>query len=264
MYGLLRRLETIQRDCLDGANLKAADPADQGLDEFTRLKKKIATDIRQIRVLIKDRDEMEKDAPGTVATVELSHNIRAKLKDLRADATALDKLQKDEVTGHKKKNKEDPQHEELMTKREEVVGLVFQHLEEVNQLDKRRGSGSAFAATTSSQSATVTELPDVDDPQFQVLIRNDKIIDGQLDEISTHVTDLKAVALTMGDVATSHGRMLESLEVKVDKANDELDNINTRLRKTLEQVRKGDRFIIDLILLIILLGLGGFIYSLAK
>jgi len=105
MYGLLKRLDKIQRDCADGKDAHAEE-VDPNLDEFGRLKKKIATDMRQIRILIKERDEMEKVAPGTVGTVELSHNIRAKLKDIRSDALGLEKLQKDEKTTHLQKKQD--------------------------------------------------------------------------------------------------------------------------------------------------------------
>jgi hypothetical protein len=60
---------------------------------------------------------MEKTAPGTVATVELSHQIRSALKEVRQDAVQLDKLQKEEKTQYTKKNKEDKAKEEVIERR---------------------------------------------------------------------------------------------------------------------------------------------------
>lgn len=73
--------------------------------------------LQGLRELIKNRDQMEKESPGSVATVELSHEIRTKLKTARADAASLDQLQKDEKEKYIKKNKEIPDQEELIERR---------------------------------------------------------------------------------------------------------------------------------------------------
>lgn len=72
---------------------------------------------KDIRQLIHDRDDMEKTAPGTVATVELSHSIRQALRNVRTDAAQLDKLQKDEKAHYIKKNKQDEEREQQIEHR---------------------------------------------------------------------------------------------------------------------------------------------------
>jgi len=176
----------------------------------------------------------------------------------------LQKLQADEKNNYTKNNKTVAEKEELLDRREAIVELVFEHIEEVRQLDQRRGSSSAFASSNAHKDPVVSELPDIDDERFQVLRQNDKIMDGQLDDISAGVSTLKEIAQQMGSTANSQAVMLEDLDVKVDKVNIELENINVRLKKNLEQVRKADRFIVDIILLCVLLGLGGYIYSIAS
>lgn len=240
------------------------DVPEQDLDEFSRLKRKLATQTRNIRQLIKDRDELEKTAPGTVATVEISHQIRSALKEVRNDAAAMSKLQKEEKDSYVKKNKTVPEKEEQIEKREEIVNLVFDHIEEIKGLDQKRHSeGSAFSQKKGAD-PLITELPDIDDAGFQMMRKNDQVIDGMLDNIKDNVGVLKEMASEMGKEAERQGVMLEDLEIKVDKVNDELENINIRLRKALESIRKGDRFIVDIILLVILLGLAGYIYSIVK
>lgn len=73
--------------------------------------------VVDIRQLIHDRDEMEKTAPGTVATVELSQKIRQSMKEVRTDAATLDKLQKDEKAKYIKKNKQDEEKEKQIEHR---------------------------------------------------------------------------------------------------------------------------------------------------
>lgn len=67
--------------------------------------------------MIKERDEMEKTAPGTMGTVEISHNIRKALKEIRQDAADMAKLQKAEHESYVKKNKEVPEKEQQIEKR---------------------------------------------------------------------------------------------------------------------------------------------------
>jgi len=259
----MKRLHKIQDECVEKQGLQAA-MNDETLDEFTRLKKKLAFQVKNIRQLIHDRDEMEKTAPGTVMTVELSHKIRGALKEVRNDATQLDKMQKDEKASYIKKNKEDKGKEEQIELREEIVGTVFDHIEECKQLDQKRHGDSAFSKTSAPKDPLITELPDIDDAGFQLLRKNDQVIDGMLDNVAAGVSELKEIAIEMGKEAEMQGVMLDNLDNKVDKVNDQLENINIRLRKALESVRKGDRFIVDIILLCVLLGLIAYIYKIVK
>jgi len=234
-------------------------------DEFTRLRRKLAFQVKNIRQLIHDRDEMEKTAPGTVATVELSQQIRNAMKEVRSDAVALDKLQKDEKAQYVKKNKTDPEKEQQIERREEVVGTVFDHIEEVKLLDQKRHGDSAFSSRPGApKDPLITSLPDIDDAGFQLLRKNDQVIDSMLDNVAAGVNELKEIATEMGKEANRQTGMLDDLDSKVDRVNIQLENINIRLRKALDNVRKGDRFIVDIILLCILLGLCGYIYSVVK
>jgi len=264
MNGLLKRLKKIEDECVEKKGAAPSETqADQ--DEFTRLKRKIATQTKDIRQLIKNRDELEKTAPGTIATVEISHQIRGAIKEVRADAAAMDKLQKSEKDAYVKKYKEIPEKEKQIEQREEIVGLVFDHIEEIRQLDQKRHGDSAFNQQKKNKDPLITELPDIEgDEGFQQMRKNDKAIDSMLDNVAAGVNDLKEIATEMGKEVAKQGVMLDDLDVKVDKVNDELENINIRLRKALESVRKGDRFIVDIILLCILLGLCGYIYSVVK
>lgn len=260
----MKKLQKIQDACIDKQGAEAL-VVDESVDEFTRLKRKLAYNLKNTRQLIHDRDEMERTAPGTVATVELSQKIRQSLKEVRVDATTLDQMQKDQKAKYIKKNKQDEEKEKEIEHREEIVGTVFDHIEEVKQLDQKRHGDSAFSSKGGApKDPLITSLPDIDDAGFQLLRKNDQVIDGMLDNVAAGVNDLREIATEMGKEAETQGVMLENLEVRVDKVNDELENINLRLRKALENVRKGDRFIVDIILLCILLGLCGYIYSIVK
>jgi len=263
MNSLMRKLEKIQDECVEKKGLAQDDPNDKS-DEFTRLKKKVAFELNEVRQLIKNRDELELSTSGTRHTVEASHQIRSKIKAVKAEAQNLDALQKKERAKYEKKNKTVPEKEQQIENREELVGLVFQHIKEVESLNNRKHGDSSFGSQTESSDPTITELPNIDDEGFQLLRRNDAIIDKHLEDISGSVGVLKEMAIEMGKEAELQGVMLDKLGDKVDVVNDQLESLNTRLRKALESVRKGDRFIIDIILLCVLLGIAGYIYSLVK
>jgi len=258
----MKKLQRIQDECVEKQGL--VETKDENVDEFTRVKKKVAFELNEVRKMIKERDELELSTAGTRHTVEASHNIRKKLKDCKAEAQNLDALQKKDRTKFEKKNKTNPEKEAQIENREEIVGLVFQHIKEVESLNNRKHGDSAFMGGSENKDATITELPNIDDEGFQLLRRNDAQLDKMLDGISDSVAGLKEIAIEMGKEAEAQGVMMDDLDNKVDKVNDELENLNTRMRKALESVRKGDRFIIDIILLCVLLGIGGYIYSMVK
>jgi len=259
----MRKLQKIQDECVEKQAL--VEQNNENIDEFTRIKKKVAFELNEVRKLIKERDELELSTAGTRHTVEASHNIRKKLKDAKAEAQNLDALQKKERAKFEKKNKSNPEKEAQIENREELVGLVFQHIKEVESLNNRKHGDSAFMSSgAENKDATITELPNIDDEGFQLLRRNDAQLDKMLDVVSDSVAGLKEIAIEMGKEAEAQGVMMDALDSKVDKVNDELENLNTRMRKALESIRKGDRFIIDIILLCVLLGIGGYIYSLVK
>jgi len=262
MNSLMRKLEKIQNDCVDKKGT-VTDPDDKS-DEFTRMKRKVAADLNEVRQLIKNRDELELSTAGTRHTVEASHIIRSKIKSIKADAQTLDVLQKKEKAKYEKKNKTIPEKETQIETREELVGLVFSHIKEIEGLNNRKHGDSSFGGGSDNKDPTITELPNIDDEGFQLLRRNDAIIDEHLDNIAGTVGVLKEMAHEMGKEAELQGVMLDNLDKKVDDVNDQLENLNSRMRKALESVRKGDRFIVDIILLCVLLGIGGYIYSLVK
>jgi len=52
-----------------------------------------------------------------------------------------------------------------------------------------------------------------------------------------------------------------SLLLQVDGANDHLHNLNRKMKNALKEVRSADRFILDFILIVIVLGIATYIYN---
>jgi len=275
MQAIMLKLETIQSETGDGPTSTARA---KGGDEFKRLKANIAQSVREIRLQLRERDElMQKGPVGTKQTVQMSHGIRQQIKLVREDANRLHDLQRKEAARLKGK----PAAEQVQ-ERQEVVDLIFKHIEEVEALDKRRYAAKHTEARIelfSGKSGTVvnhsaiapvnrvpfgeTELPDIETQEgLQQLQQKDQRIDEELEQVAAGVADLKSVALDIRDEVKVQAAMVDEITHKVDRASKHLTGINKKMKKTLQQTRSADRFILDFILLVVLLGIIGYIISL--
>jgi len=65
----------------------------------------------------------------------------------------------------------------------------------------------------------------------------------------------------MGDAVGEQEYLIGNTIVHVDNVSRKLNLLNMKLKKTLNGIRKPSRFCIDIILLIIILALGGYLYN---
>ena len=89
----------------------------------------------------------------------------------------------------------------------------------------------------------------------------DQAIDQQLEVVAEGVQELKSIAVAMRDEVKVQGAMVDEITSKVDNASAQLTNINKKMKKTLQSTRSADRFILDFILLVIVLGIAGYVVS---
>ncbi|KAN0019778.1 hypothetical protein ACTFIU_003000 [Dictyostelium citrinum] len=270
MNSLIKRVEKIQKECVDAADKNKQLNADGTTDAFTLLRRKIGLDIKGIRELIKERDEAEASlGPGTVRTVQLSHQVRTAIIDVKGECNKLQRMHDKSEERYKRKNKENPEKQKKLDLTRETCELAWAHVKELELQNKQRGGdGSKFIPrdhTQSSSNASGTkQLPDLDNDDFKELLRNDKQIDGVLDQISEQLKITENIANEMGKAATRQGVLLDTLNDKADVLDEKLENINIRLGKMIKDIRKADRFIIDVILIVVLLGIIGAIVGIVR
>jgi len=260
----MRKLKRIEDECAEKESLIQKDGGGDKGDEFTRCTRKIAVDLMEARKMIKEREELEKSGGGSIHTVQLSADIRKKIKEATAEAQHLEAVQKREKGKYEKKNKEVPEEERKIDNRDELVTLVCEHIREVEAFNNRKHGDGAYISGPSGSNPTITELPDIPVEGFQILKENDKKINNILDDMSGTLIELKEISLNMKTEVELQGVMLDKTTIKVDSNIEQLETLNMKMRKALESIRKGNRFIIDLILLCVVLGIGGYIYSLFK
>ncbi|KAI9189598.1 hypothetical protein H9P43_001031 [Blastocladiella emersonii ATCC 22665] len=301
MKDAMKRLTVIHAACVPQEQTEKPDA-----DEFTRVKKQIAANVKIVREMVKQRNDIlkadktsKKGVGSGTETAEMSFKIRSQLKAIKEDITVLDGIVKKAEKKIKGKNKPDLQ--EILDSRKEIVQLCNQHLEECENLDRARfndklagdranlfvssGIGGAtspssalkfnkFAAGASSVSPGMAppgpggassgsqELPDIEVAEDLALIRQRNMdIDQELDEISAGVQVIKQIAIQMGDELDKQNEMLDTIDAKVDKANEHVQNVNLKMKEALDGVMKGDKFLVNCVLLCILLALIAYITS---
>jgi len=233
-------------------------------------RKKIARDVKDIRKQIEERNDLLK-VENNPETVKMSTNIRAQLKAIADDVKQLEEIQKEEKEKLEKRKAKGktvaPEMEDEIAKRGEIVELSYKHIEECKHLEKvgyRRDTGAATFTGYTNENDAPSELPDIDDPQFVMLRQNDKLLDEKIEIIGAAVVTAKQIALQMGNELEKQEEHTEQLDVEVEKAQKQLDNVNTRLKKQLDGLATWDRFIVYFIMGIILLAIVAFILTVVQ
>lgn len=272
MNDLLSRLEKIQDQCMDPAKRKAKQEAEKNMDDFVRLKKRIAEELKDVRKRIDERNELlgTKGNANNPQSVRISSDIRAKLKDIQKQAEELSNIHKKEQESlEKKKKKAKPDAdfstvEKEIQMRGEIVELCYKHIEECKFLERQGNTNTATELPIDHGTKSVaapSSLPDIDDDRFIMLKKEDQRLDEKLDQIAEGVQVLKGIAKDMGKEIELQSVMIDDLEQHVDKTTANLKNLNKRLKDQLDNVRSCDRFVLDFICIILILGVVGLIYN---
>lgn len=169
-----------------------------------------------------------------------------------------------------------------------IVQLGSAHLRQSIEADKRRfgstltgtflgNNNGAIGSRTTNHSGSLTgspvkmsshsgiqnmpTLPDICPEEELVSIDlNARQLDADLQEISSGVGTLRSIALGMERQIEGQTELIDAVQHRTDKAQDNLNTVHNRMKTTLDRVMKGDRFIANAILLLILLGLLAFIF----
>ncbi|KAI9330383.1 hypothetical protein DFJ73DRAFT_858936 [Zopfochytrium polystomum] len=308
MRDALNRLQVIYDACNPEA--VAAKQAEAGLDEFQRLRKRLHRDIRAIRTALREREDLLTTQGTTPETAEQSYRIRIQIRAVRDAADRMKEIVAKEEKRAAKRGKDDGSKENKdpddpaaqkaakLAERKEILDLTLRHIEEVENLERRRfnegvaidreelmaGGNTGVAGRAGGHRAIGTYgghyddvspsspsgadpfesgLPDIDvEEDFKAINERNRAIDEDLEVIGAGVARLKELANNMGQELDRQNEDLAEVDRKVNKALDHVDNVNIQMRKVVDGVMKGDKFMMNCILLCVLLALLGFIASL--
>ena len=101
--------------------------------------------------------------------------------------------------------------------------------------------------------------PELTDAQQQGLVqieRNQQEVDQILEMISSGIDDLQGMAQGMNDEITKQNKMLDEVEIAVDKTNEHMENVQKKMSEALKKTRGGDKFCMDMVLIFIIVAVG--------
>jgi len=143
----MAKVEYIAVECQDPSERKEIEMQEKQWDDFTKLRKKLAKDVKQIREEIQQRNDlMGKNEDRTMTTVQRSQEIRNRLKEVGKEIDILEKIQKKEAEKLEerrlKKKEVSPEEEQEIERRAEIVLLCRSHVDECRRLEKTSKSNT--------------------------------------------------------------------------------------------------------------------------
>jgi uncharacterized phage infection (PIP) family protein YhgE len=116
-----------------------------------------------------------------------------------------------------------------------------------------------FAPSNDSKSLTAT-FGQIGEG-LQQLKRNDQQLDQQLEQISKGLTRLKGIAVDQSNEIKLQSVMIDQISDNMDKATGHLNDVNLKLKETLQKAGGATNIIVKIILLILLLGVAAYLYK---
>jgi len=273
MNSLVRQLKVINLATVGQEERRRLMEAEKELDEFDKLRKKTGRDIKDVRQQLAERNELLLGTKGNAneATVRVSAEIRAKIKEINGDIDKLTLIleqEKSKIERRREKGKNiTPEAEAQVETRTEVIELAKQHVEELKRI-QRAGAGKKDSLAGGKRTSrmltndpTVTTLPDIEGDIGNELKEKDNYINQKLLLVEDGVGVLRQMATDMGKEIELQENIIAVIDHDVDKANAQLDNINARMKKILTGVQKADHFCITVVLLCIILAIAGYLYN---
>jgi hypothetical protein len=283
MNDLLRRLEEIEVHCLGKAEGKLESLDEK--DKFLTLKASMNRDLAEMKGKIYERRDIMKKEGTTHDVIQLTSQIRVLELKLKEDLIQLKDIYRKQCdgtvfifTGGSK-----PGPEELSQRYEAMDKVAFQ-MEEArkafrtgqdmntdynaeklrNHLVPNSGSpsGSAGSAILTKQFRE-GELDDEEKDAMNRWTEREQRLDRELEDVSIAVDRLKPLAQEIHATGQKQERMIDMINERADKAAANLRGLNLRLKKFIDTNRRST-FIFRIVLILILLGLGAYIYVKAR
>ncbi|GIQ81911.1 hypothetical protein KIPB_002953 [Kipferlia bialata] len=230
-----------------------------------------------------------------ILVVTLGQEIRRSISSIKQNHQNLNSMYQQSAAKKRKK----PADEKRVEAQRKVVELVGRHIEQCEALERNRyvernkragasaeAGGRAGAASDSVVSrlvgkrntrerVTVDELlPEIDgdlETQQAVLHEQDQNIDRKLEQIQDKLVRVKTQAQDIGDELrlqgqivsnlNTQGQIVSNLNTQVSEVNEDLSRNNKNLREIKARMRSGDKFLMDIVLVIVLLGLMWYLYK---
>eukprot|EP01071_Lankesteria_metandrocarpae_P004483 Lankesteria_metandrocarpae@DN3568_c0_g1_i2.p1 len=251
---LLLRVENIERDCeTEKRELELAEVR----DDFIRLKRSMYNDLMELKDMIRYRHNIQQKSGNTVEAIQKGAKITEKLNALDMDFVKLKEV-------FKKQTKQKRVNEVELDVRFKDMQILKRQLEESRMLAKSSNQYSDEEIQTitdfrAQMKELGVEIPKAEhrelmDDERDALARwdeRDKRLDEGLDDVGNVVDRLGELAITIGEKADRQAVVVQGLTAQANEANEELVEMNTKLKNVLTSAG-GVNFFCKLLLAIIL------------
>eukprot|EP00742_Colponemidia_sp_Colp-10_P010076 GILJ01011038.1.p1 GENE.GILJ01011038.1~~GILJ01011038.1.p1 ORF type:complete len:285 (-),score=50.98 GILJ01011038.1:141-995(-) len=274
---LMKKLKDIERE--SGVKASVNDNAHAVGDSFLRLKHMLAEGIHQTLAAIRERNSYYQKYGGCKESIEKSSHIREQIRSLDAQFAELKRTQIDQARKPKKYGGE----EEIARRAKQVV-LFARHLSDLKDAERtgtslkmelpsliegRRlllqgAAGELRVDATTSQTQGQRPERQLNQEEITAMQRwkeKDAEMDSVLDDIDNGVSALREIAGQVHHTVQVQNAMIDEVNQQADTTTEHMNNVNIKMKKLIRSVRSPDRFCVDIICLVILLGLAGLIYN---
>lgn len=239
--------------------------------------------------MLKRRDALFRSNRMDANAVKLSVLIRQQIAELMAMAEDLQSLYLAEQAKFDKMKKSDQEKaegmEQLLSNRENIVRLTFLHIQELEMLEKQRDAEAEQSTREKEQlfelreaphetkngSYGVVALPDLSAfpdievrDGFSTQESNEVRINNMLDQVLDGVIDLKELATAMGTQIQQTDVVIDNLDAQVGQTNEQLDNLNTRLKSLLMKARSPKQLCMDIVVVVLFIIMIGLLIKVVK
>lgn len=290
----MEKVAMIEDQCSDESDKKnrnkkkLEDAEGRSQDPFVRKKMLVQEKIAETREHITSRsDLLNKGGKGSVETVKSNAQIRKDLKELVEMKSELVRVHEEEEKKALKKAKTKPGKEETvqknLAKRKEIIDVIQENIDDLKYQEKNPGGGAEAAggagrsqlmggpqqrAKVSRPKAPQKDLTEMDagseglDSQFLQIQKNDQELDQELDLVHQGVKRLGIMAQDMNTELKIQNAMIQETKAKADSVNENLLMTNKRMKEALDKSGGGMKWCMNMICLVILLAVVGYIYKL--
>lgn len=261
---ILTRVETIAKKFEKYDLDKQREQQISGTDPFLRLYAVVEAEIEAIAQ--KSNDASNEKNRAAVATINAE--IRRSKAALKNEIPKLQKLALKKVKGLSRDEQD---------ARPDLVLALEERIESIPDgvTAGRRGAWGGKAGGTRSEIRIDSINPDdFNTVHFEQTAESNNFRqeyedrrrkqDQSLDVIADGLSTIRNLAEDMNEELDKQSVLLDEIDTKVDKASSDLKSTNVRLRETVTKMRSNRNFCVDIILLIVVLGIAGYLYNVLK
>mmetsp|Transcript_28679 Transcript_28679/g.51832 ORF Transcript_28679/g.51832 Transcript_28679/m.51832 type:complete len:314 (-) Transcript_28679:116-1057(-) len=251
---------------------------------FLELKSSIVDNLKSVHALIEEQSASKRNNPKEAIAAQAE--IRELIRQASDEWSELNDMYKKEA--RKKKSKFTLEELEVQ---QALVMQLNQEIEKVKEAqlagygrggateqnmqlnlgalaaldaaDLSNNDGSNTKAWTPGTSGTA--MTGSQQVQIQQIRDRDAEFDQDLDELGEGIQDLHELALRQGEEVQRQNAMLTNTTNRIDNAYEHMENVNAKMKDTLNEVgRSSDKLCVDIMCILLVVGFGGVFYKMSK